>query len=182
MKTPFLVGPRLYLRPLEESDVTEDYVAWLNQEDITRFLETGKFPTTPERVREFVRHFTGSTTDIGLAVILKEGDQHVGNVTLSRINWIHRNAETGLMLGRKDSWGQGYGGEALSLLLDYAFERLGLRKIIGHAVADNQTSIAMVQRLGFRIEGTLREHYFVAGTFHDGVILGLFQHEFQKQD
>lgn len=55
MRRPFLVGERLYLRLLEESDVGEEYIGWLNDPDVTRYLpSTGKFPSTPETLRKYL--------------------------------------------------------------------------------------------------------------------------------
>ena len=107
MRQPFLVGERLYLRLLEESDIGEDYLSWLNDAEVTRYLETGKFPATPSAIRRYVERFQDSTTDLLLAIVDRETDQHVGNVTLNKINWIHRTADTGLMIGQKEFWGKG---------------------------------------------------------------------------
>ncbi len=47
---PFLQGKRIYLRCLAEEDVTEDYVGWLNDQEVTRFTAIGRFPSTHESV------------------------------------------------------------------------------------------------------------------------------------
>lgn len=180
MRREFLVGQRLYLRQLDESDVGEDYVAWLNDAEVTRYMVTGKFPSTPEAIRKYLDHFRNSTTDLAFAIIDRETDQHIGNVTLNHINWIHRTADTGLMIGRNEFRGKGYALEAWSLVIDYAFQRLGLRKIIAGAVADHAASIAVLKKLGFKTEGTFRKECFVEGEYRDSVRLGLFQEEFCK--
>ena len=180
MRNPFLVGERLYLRLLEESDIGEEYLGWLNDQEVTRYLETGKFPSTPNALRKYAEHFQGSTTDLFFAIIDREAEVHIGNVTLNRINWIHRTADTGLMIGRKEFWGKGYAFEAWSLLIEYSFHRLGLRKIIAGAVADNVASIITLEKLGFKIEGRFRQEYFVDGEYREGIRLGLLREEFYK--
>jgi RimJ/RimL family protein N-acetyltransferase len=165
---------------LEESDINEDYLGWLNDHEVTRYLETGKFPSTPQAMRRYLEHFQSSTSDLLFAIIDRETDLHIGNVTLNHINWIHRTADTGLMIGRRDFWGKGYAFEAWSLLIQYAFERLGLRKIIAGAVADNVASIVTLEKLGFKMEGRPRMEYFIDGQYRDGVRLGLFRNEFYK--
>ena len=180
MRRPFLVGQKVYLRLLEESDIGEEYVGWLNDYEVTRYLETGKFPSTPEAIRKYLERFQDSTTHLVFAVVDRETDQHIGNVTLDRINWIRRTADTGLMIGRKGFWGKGYAFEAWSLIIEYAFQRLGLRKIIAGAVADNVASIAVLKKLGFRVEGTLRQEVLVDGEYRDTVRLGLLREEFYK--
>lgn len=180
MRRPFLIGERLYLRLLEESDVGEEYLGWLNDYEVTRYLEAGKFPSTPEDVRKYVEHYRNSKTDLIFAILDRETNQHIGNVSLNRINFIHRTADTGLLIGQKDFWGKGYAFEAWSLLIEYAFQRLGLRKIVAGAVADNIASIVTLEKLGFKVEGTLRREFFVDGEYYDSVRLGLFRDEFHK--
>jgi len=180
MRRPFLVGERLYLRLLEESDMGDEYLGWLNDAEVTRYLETGNFPSTPHTLRKYVEHFQNSTTDLLFAIIDRGTDQHIGNVTLNRINWIHRTADTGLMIGRKEFWGRGYAFEAWSLIIEYAFRRLGLQKVVAGTVANNTASIVTLEKLGFKMEGTFRREYFINGEYQDGVRLGLLREEFYK--
>jgi RimJ/RimL family protein N-acetyltransferase len=180
MRRPFLVGKKVYLRLLEESDIGDEYVEWLNDYEVTRYLETGQFPSSPEVIRTYLERFQDSTTDLIFAIVDTETDQHIGNVTLNRINWINRTADTGLIIGPKESRGKGYAFEAWSLILEYAFQRLGLRKIIAGAVVDNAASITILKKLGFKIEGTFRQEFLVDGEYKDGVRLGLLREEFYK--
>ena len=180
MHRPFLVGEQVYLRPLEESDVNEEYLSWLNDSETTRYLETGKFPNTNESLRGYLQRFEGSTTDLAFAIIDKQTEQHIGNVTLNRISWIHRTGDTGLMIGRKDFWGRGIAFETWSLIIEYAFNRLGLRKIIAGCNVNNVASLAVLRMLGFHQEGLLRREVFVDGEYLDGIRLGMFREEFHK--
>jgi len=180
MRRPFLIGERLYLRLLEESDIGEEYLGWLNDAEVTRYLEAGTFPSTTHTIRKYIEHFQNSTTDLLFAIIDRGTHQHVGNITLNRINWIHRTADTGLMIGRKEFWGKGYAFEALSLLIEYAFQKLGLQKIVAGAVADNIPIIVTLEKLGFKVEGKPRREFFVEGEYRDSVRLGLLRDEFYK--
>ncbi len=178
MRLPFLVGRKLYLCCLEASEVGEEYVRWLNDYEVTRYMASGRFPSTLASVREYIERFQGSSTDIIFAIIDQKTEKHVGNVTLNSINWIHRTADTGLMLGQKEFWGKGYAFEAWRLLIEYAFQRLGLRKIVAGAVAENVASIVVLTKLGFKVEGTLRQEFFLDGEYRDGVRLGLLREEY----
>lgn len=180
MRQPFLIGERVYLQWLDEDDVTEDYVAWLNDPEVTRYLHTGRLPATKTSVREYVARFQRSTTDLIFAITDRQTEQHIGNVTLNRIDWINRTADTGLLIGRKEFWGRGYAAEAWSLVIDYAFRRLGLRKIVAGAVADHAPSIAALKKLGFVVEGTFRQEMFVDGEYRDVLRLGLLREEFRS--
>ena len=116
MRRAFLVGDRIYLRVLEESDITEEYMTWINDPEVTRYLGTGVYPATVDNMKKWLEKFQDSTTDLAFAITDKETDLHIGNITLHSISWIHRTAEIGILIGQKDYWGNGYGTEAQSLL------------------------------------------------------------------
>ncbi|MCS6802858.1 MAG: GNAT family protein [Chloroflexota bacterium] len=179
--TQFLRGERIYLRPLEVTDATAEYVRWLNDPEVTRYLEAGKYPATRESVRDYIRSFQGSRTSLAFAIIDRATGRHIGNVTLNHIDPIHRTADTGIMIGCKEFWGRGIAYEAWSLLIRYAFDRLNLRKIVAGAVVENRASIRTLEKLGFRIEGTFREEKWVDGRYVDTVRLGLFREEFRPK-
>lgn len=178
MLRPFLVGQKLYLRTLEESDVGDDYVGWLNDPDVTRYLEAGKYPSTLESIRDYVLRFHNSTSNILLGIVDRATDKHIGNVTLNNIKSIHRFADTGILIGPRAFRGKGYGYEAWSLVIAYAFDRLGLRKIIAGTIAENKASASTLVKLGFKLEGTFRSQYLVEGSYRDAYRFGLFKEEF----
>lgn len=175
---PFLAGPRVYLRWLADTDVDDDYLTWMNDPEVTRYLESGKYPVTREALHRFVARFQDSTTDVGLAIVERVSDRRIGSVTLNRINWVHRRADTGILIGRKEYWGKGFAFEAWTLLIGYAFQRLGLRRIVAGAHPGNAGSIGALKKLGFAHEGTLRQHDLVDGDYCDVLQFGLFRDEF----
>lgn len=180
MRRPYLVGENLYLRPLEESDIGEEYLSWVNDPEVTRYMETGRFPVPLLNLRTHFERFQKSNTDLIFAIVDRAADQHIGNVTLYLINWVHRTAHIAIMIGRKDFWGKGYAFEAWSLLIEYAFQRLGLRKIIAGAIAGNEASIRALKKLGFKVEGTMRQQVFMDCEYRDGILFGLLRDEFYK--
>ena len=180
MKQPFLVGNKLYLRPLQESDLTEKYLNWINDHEVTRYMESGTFPATLDSLRQYYDHHKDSNSSMLLAIVDRESDEHIGNITLSLINWVHQTCEIGIMLGDKAFWGRGYMLEAENLLLDYAFNRLNLQKVTAGAIIKNSGVIITMKKLGFQTEGKLRRQIFVDGGFVDVVRMGLLREEFQK--
>ena len=180
MKRAFLVGEKLYLRPLEAGDVSEEYLDWLHDAEVTRYLDTGRFPTSRDALMQYVERANAAPHNLVFAIVDRATDLHVGNVALNNITWVDGTMDTGLLLGRKEFWGKGYAFEAWSLVIEYAFDRLNLRKILAGVIAGNRASLAVLGRLGFQVEGTLRAQRFVDGAFHDVVRLGMFRHEFYK--
>lgn len=181
MGSPFLVGERLYLRALEESDVTEEYVGWLNDPEVTRYLGSGKYPATVASTKKWLEKYHDSTTNLAFAIIDRATDRHIGNLTLYDINWINRTADIGLMIGCKEFWSGGYGTEAQNLIIAYAFERLGLNKVLNSPVADHAGSVKMAEKLGFQIEGVLRQQVFIDGAYRDLIRMGLLREDYYAQ-
>lgn len=180
MDQPRLTGDKIYLRPIADSDLDGPYLQWLNDSDITRYLEVGP-PQTHETLTRYLARFEESDTDFIFAICDRDSDQHIGNITLNHINRIHGTADSGIMIGAKDCWGKGYAYDAWCLVLDYAFSQLGLRKIIAGCVADNLASLKLQEKLGFRLEGTFRDEVMIDGEFHDVKRLGIFREDFRQK-
>jgi [ribosomal protein S5]-alanine N-acetyltransferase len=178
MIAPFLIGDKLYLRSIEEGDINDKYLSWLHDPEVTYYMETGKFPTNLNSIKAYVDCFQNNNSNVVLAIVDKEIDCHIGNVTINHINWIHRTADTGLMIGDKKYWSKGYAHEAWWLIIRYAFRRLGLRRLTAGVIDGNVGSLAVLQKLGFQVEGRQREEYWVDNQFIDRLALGLLRDEF----
>ncbi len=83
-----------------------------------------------------------------------------------------RRAEIGYCLGRKN-WGNGYMLEAADALIEHGLKRVGLHRIEADIDPRNQPSIKLVERLGFKREGYLRERWMIDGEITDTVLYGL---------
>jgi RimJ/RimL family protein N-acetyltransferase len=109
-------------------------------------------------------------------VALRDEDRVVGTCTLFRLDTDNGRAEVGFALGR-EHWKLGYMSEALPALLVFAFESLGLRRLEADVDPRNRASIRLLERLGFRKEGQLRERWNVAGETQDSLLYGLLRRE-----
>ena len=137
----------------------------MSENDLTRWVET----------------FSDPTKAMAFAIVDEATNLHIGNITLHSIDWVHRTAEMGTMIGNKEFWGKGYATEARSLLITCAFSRWGLRKITVGNVEGNQASISSNKKLGFQEEGLLREQVLVDGEYRDVIRMGLLRHEFRPE-
>ena len=81
------------------------------------------------------------------------------------------------MIGDKSCWGQGYGTEAMQLLLEHAFNTLNLNRVDLHVYDDNQRAIEMYKRVGFVEEGRLRDYHFREGKYFDTLIMSILRDE-----
>lgn len=171
---PYLVmGERIYLREVRLADVTETYHRWMNDPEVTQYTESRFFPNSMETLREYVSRFSNDRQNLFLAIVLKKDDRHIGNIKLGSINWIHRFADIGIIIGEKDCWGQGYATEAIRVLTDYAFRVLNLHRIVAGCYANNVGSVKAFLRAGWQQEGVRKRQYFSDDGYVDEILLGI---------
>jgi RimJ/RimL family protein N-acetyltransferase len=169
----FAEGERLYLREVRPSDVNENYYRWMNDPEVTQYLESRYYPQPAEKMREFVEGMLGNRNHVFFAIALKDGDRHIGNIKLGNINWVHRIADVGLLIGEKDCWGKGYASEAIRLVTEYAFGKLNLRKLVAGCYDVNGGSARAFLKVGWEEEGRRKAQYFCAGVYCDEILLGI---------
>ena len=107
----------------------------------------------------------------------RDSDRLIGTTTLFSLNGPQRRAEIGYSLGRA-SQGQGLAAEALRGAIGHAFSELGLERIEADVDPRNESSWRLLERLGFRREGLLRNRWRVDGEVNDSYIYGLLKPEF----
>ncbi|MFZ5669768.1 MAG: GNAT family N-acetyltransferase [Pseudomonadota bacterium] len=105
------------------------------------------------------------------SVRLNEDGRYLGSVDLSDIDWRHRRAEVGFILGR-DAWGRGYGYEAMQAVMAHAAS-LGFLRLWARTLVGNNASEALLRKLGFEEEGYLRGHVDRDGERRDCRLWGL---------
>jgi len=182
MHHPFLTGKKVYLRGVDESDAEGTYLDWLNDGEITRFLETvGHFPTSKESLLNYIRSMARSEQDVLFAIHDVKTSEFIGTSHLGPINWITRMAPMGIMIGNKEFWGKGYATEAIRLVVEYACTRLNLHKVTAGAAVINQGSVKAFEKAGFEIEGRAKSQVLLDGEYHDSLYLGVTKQYFLKK-
>src|SRR5690606_2170787 len=116
---------------MAEQDVTEDYISWLNDPEINRFLEVKYNIPNIEEAKKFVRSFE-DTPHSFFGIFDKEKSKMVGTISL-RVDLHHKIASYGYLIGEKKYWGSSAAVEAIALMMDLAFYDLKLRKVWGGA-------------------------------------------------
>lgn len=178
MQNQFLIGERIYLRGLDKDDL-DRCLRWINDPAITSTL-TMRFPMSRTQEESWLLSHYKDRSDLPLAIVINERDQHIGNCGLHRIDYVNRNAEFGIMIGEVDQWGKGYAVEAARLIIDYGFKQLGMHRIFLHVYSHNLRAQRVYAKVGFINEGTLRESYFRDGRYYDTLIMGIMESEWIK--
>lgn len=178
MHHPFLIGKRLYLRGLEEEDLRGSYFQWFNDQEGDFYTNHAVFPNSMARMRAFFERVTQGVSDLVLAIVLNEGDRHIGNVGLHRINWQHRSAELAILIGERDARGQGYGSEAIELVLRHVFGKLNLHRVALGVRAHNAQAVRAYEKCGFLVEGRFREDFMRDGVWYDTLRMAVLAPDF----
>jgi RimJ/RimL family protein N-acetyltransferase len=180
--TAFIEGERCSLRPLTREDVDRGWADWFNDPEVTRHMVRGVFPIHHEEQVAFYEHVAdGSQTDLVLGIVTPDGT-HVGTTGLHRIDWVNRNAEFGIVIGDEQARGQGIGTEATRLICAHGFSHLNLHRIWLGVHADHAAAIRSYEKVGFRVEGTMREEILRDGSYDDKLIMGLLAGELRRSD
>jgi RimJ/RimL family protein N-acetyltransferase len=168
-----LVGDRLRLRPIAETDVSDVYLGWLSDPAVTRFLEVRHQTTTRSSLLDYVRAVRDDDARVLFAITIAASGTHIGNIQLGPVEWVHRRATIGLLIGARDQWGRGYASEAIGLVRGFAFSALDLHRLEAGCYAENIGSIRAFEKAGFQIEAVLPSRWWCEGRFVDHVALGL---------
>lgn len=172
MEFPSLFTARLHLRQPSLND-TAAYHEILSMPEVTRYSNMTDGPSE-ERSRMFVKWMANlHRREKGCAwiVALREGEKPIGAI---RIDELHRNSCYGV-IGYElhpDYWGSGLMSEALSAIVVFAHETLELNRLEAWTLAGNPASDRVLEKNGFRYEGTQRQKKRFKGQFHDLRIFG----------
>ena len=104
----------------------------------------------------------------------------IGGAGLFGINHLQRTGTLGISIFNKNYWGQGYGTEAVKLVVDYGFRFMNLHNIMLDTTGFNERAIRAYEKAGFKIIGRRREAILVAGKFYDQIFMDCLSTEFES--
>jgi RimJ/RimL family protein N-acetyltransferase len=185
-----LATPRLTLLPLDGSalddPVVDDLHALYSDPEVMRHWSSAAFTSRRE-----TRDYTAADLELmaaGTAAfwrilerdVERGGTRTIGKCTLIHFCEEHRRAEIGYILHRP-RWGRGLATEACSALLEHAFSDLGLHRLEADTDPDNAASIALLEKLGFKREGRLRQRWRAGGEWRDSLWFGLLAGDWRQR-
>jgi RimJ/RimL family protein N-acetyltransferase len=171
---------RLTLREITQEDFQgiHDYAS---DPETVKYMPFG--PNTEEETREFIRRNMKRQkeeprTDYGFGIILKEENSFIGACGIHSVTEIQ--ASIGYILNRK-YWGKGYATETARALVNYLFEELDVHRVFATCDPDNHASIRVLEKVGMRLEGRLRENVIIHGEYRDSLVYGILIDEWDKE-
>lgn len=164
MKNVSITTERMTLRSLEPGDVTDSYLGWLNDEDLQHYTRRHGKTMSIDELQQFVVD-SADSQDLHLAMIVNDGNWHIGNIFLNSIDREKKEADLSIMIGDKDAHGKGFAKEAINAIVDYAFTELDLNRV--YACSPNPDFNHMIEKVGWRHIETKKEYFEIDGVMHD---------------
>ncbi len=180
---PYLYGERVRLRAAEKSDISL-FHKWINDPDVTENL-IQHYPISITEEEAWYERMLATPIENHVHVIeIRQNDEQdlpywlpIGNIQFLDIHWRPRHSEVGIMIGEKDYWDQGYGSEAMKVLLKHGFETLNLNRIWLVVYEKNLRGISAYKKCGFKEEGRLREAHYQHGHYYDIIVMSVLRKE-----
>ncbi|MBN2567554.1 GNAT family N-acetyltransferase [Candidatus Woesearchaeota archaeon] len=178
--TEAIVLPRqLSLRPVEPADAPL-LARWFNDYENIKWMSTFvrcRKHTTEELRQDIVSSDPSSER---LFMVYDEwGIEPIGHAGIDGIDQHDRRAEIFFLIGDRANQGKGYGRMILRLLIEQAFDAMGLNSLFATAAVENHASVRLLESGGFRRIGIRREFNLVDGAFVDEVFLDMTRKDYQ---
>ncbi len=177
-KNVVIKSERIQLRTAVKTDM-DLKVKWYNDPDVKKTL------VLPEKLElqktyEWFERAQRSDTREDWVIETIDG-KAIGLIGLREINKNNNSGLLYIVIGEKDYWGKGIGYEAELLAIHYCFKHLKLHRVLGSALENNPASIAVINKIGFHQDGTLRDEYFANGRYYGLNRYSIFEDEFYKK-
>lgn len=169
---------RVYLRFLKETDAPTLLANTENEE--IRYLTGTTHSFTLEQVQQHIQNVVKDATRYDFAICLTETDQMIGELSITDIDEDNRKAGFRISMNAMELTGQGYGTEAIRLVLKLVFEELRLNRLQLEVFSHNLQGIRAYEKSGFKKEGILRDSLYYNGKFSDEIIMSIIQTDYDK--
>ena len=175
---PNLETERLVLRRPRPSDA-EALFTILSDEEVTKFYDDDAFTDLSQASEQIEAWNTGfgERRTIRWGIVRRGSDTIIGTCGYYGFHWWHRRGSIGYELARL-YWRQGIMTEALDAILGFGFREYGLNRIQALVMPGNEGSERLLEKLGFRMEGALRQYEnWGAKGYVDLSVFSLLRHE-----
>lgn len=175
-----LLGERIYLSPKSVSDETiKKYTEWMNDFNVTDYTGKSSDITTFASEKDWLENVAkGNDKKRCFDIVTLDNDIVIGTVGLENINFISRSAELGIFIGDEKYRNNGFGKEAINLILEYGFKYLNLHSIYLSLLAINERAHKCYLKCGFKDIGYKREAIFLNGKYYDRLYMDILENEF----
>lgn len=170
------------LRAMSVDDIEKTY-KWHNDQEIKLLYSSHPFAVSLDNEKEWYRKILSSNIPVSVfGIELVETGELIGIASLKDINMINRCGEFGMYVGEKKLRGKGISEAVTPLILDYAFNKLGLNRVYSKFIEGNIPSKKLCKRFGFRKEGLLRQSLFRNGKYINEMVYSILRSEYDGKN
>ena len=172
-------GNFVRLREYHKDDLSLTW-EYVNDWDVKKYLDPGvPFPWKFEEEEKWYQELSAKNPErYSFAIERISDEQYIGGCGINNLDWKNSVATVGIFLG-KPFLSQGYGTDAMRVLVNFIFLEMNIHKTMLHVYAFNDRAIKSYQKVGFKIEGTLRSQVVREGKYHDEIIMGILKEEWR---
>lgn len=173
-----LVGEKVYLSP----NNLEDYplfTKWLNDRNISDNLGNTSMVYTMDLEKKWME--TECDSSVRFSIVKKDNDELIGSCSLMKVNNINRTCTIGIFIGEEKYRHNGYGTDAIKLLLSFAFDIYNMNNVDLQVFDFNKDAIECYKKIGFRQYGKRSKCYYVNGKYHDEIFMEILKDDYMKE-
>lgn len=173
-------GQKVRLREYRKEDI-ELALKYFNDPEVKRFLLPGiPYPLTLHEEQKWFEAISAFKDSYDFALETLDKGHFIGGCSISNVQWKNSVATIGISIGDKEYWGNGYGTDALKVLLSFIFNEMNINKVNLTVYSFNERAIKSYEKCGFKVEGILRQEIFKDGKYYDKVAMGILREEFKS--
>ncbi|WP_408010527.1 GNAT family N-acetyltransferase [Pseudalkalibacillus sp. A8] len=167
-------GEKVSLRKMTVEDAPA-YHKWQNDMKIAPLVNPFIDLYSLDEAEESLKRMLQPDNRKNYVIVDIKDKKPIGYTGLFNINHYHKNAECYIAICEAEYRGKGAGPEAMGLLMEYVFKEMNMHRLALRVFAENEHAIGMYKRIGFQVEGHLRETRFHNGSWQDSYIMSILQ-------
>ena len=173
---PQIEGHLVTLRRPIQADLPS-VIRWYRDPEVARLTRYQTRQMNQAEIQRFFEVRMLAPDALAYSIVERASGELIGFTTFSALDGDNGSVMFHITIGERDAWGRGLGTEATQLMLQHAFERLGLHRVGLAVFSYNTRAIRAYQKAGFRVEGRLREAIQRQGDYFDEVQMGILAGE-----
>ncbi len=179
-RLPILATKRLILRDIRVEDISDAYLAWINDPETTKHLEIRHRKHSREDAEAFIKSRLEDIENVKhFGIYDQDGTRLVGNIS-ANINHLHKSADISYIIGHPGAQGKGYATEAIHAIVYYLFRHAGIGHVWAGYYAGNKASARVLEKNGFTVQARIRKKLINhKGEREDHIIAAILPEEFQ---
>ena len=175
-----IVGRLVALRRPQPADLAS-VISWYRDREIAKLTRYQSRPMNEAEVERFFQLRMLAPDALAYCIVELPEWRLIGFTTFSSLDGDNGSVLFHITIGERDAWGRGLGTEATELMLEHAFERLGLHRVGLSVFSYNLRAIRAYEKAGFRIEGRQREAILRDGRYWDEIQMGVLVDEWVQR-